>query len=78
LKLGIRDYVDEPEFSDEGAKLRGMEFAAVYTTGILGKTPSWVLVIIDRFAVPRADGTRRRFVEEPALPIFKYDTFPPS
>jgi len=57
LKLGIWDYVDEPEFSDEGAKLRGMEFAAVYTTGILGKTPSWVLVIIDRFAVSRADGT---------------------
>jgi len=57
LELGIQDYVHGLKLSDEGAKPRGMEFAAVYTAGILGKTPSWVLVIIDRLVLYRADGS---------------------
>ena len=57
FKLGVQNYVNGLKFSDEGAKPRGMEFTAIYTTGVLGKTPSRVLVIIDRLVLQRADGS---------------------
>ena len=57
LKVGVQGFVGALEFPDEDAKSRGMEFPVVYTTGTLGKTLSWVLVIIDRFVVSRTHGT---------------------
>jgi len=80
LKVGVQVFVGELEFSNEDAKPRGMEFLAVYTTGILGKPQSWALVIIDRFVVPRTDGTPSLIREGTRITRdqIRYITFPSS
>jgi len=61
LKLGVRDYVGELEFTNEDVESRGMEFPAVCTTE-LGewweawiKHQGWAPIVIGRFAVSRTD-----------------------
>ena len=42
LKLGVQDYVDELESSDEDAEPRGMKFSAVRTTELGEWCDSWI------------------------------------